>query len=411
MKILFVSYAYWPPDFGGELLISIERFESLARRGHQITVLTSGQPGFPSREERDGITILRSPVIGRRRSARLVRRMVFVFWVLYHLLRLDYNALHWLSLAGINLAGDAVMAWLWGWVAHRRGARVITVHSLADQEHQTLNLQGTRRTWKRILLSRVDHIVAVSPALLQPLAEHFPRKAVLIVNGVRDDLFTPLGQERSALRQRNEVPPEGIVFSFLGSVGRRKGFDVLAQAFAELALNHPDWRLWVIGPRSRQESQNIADQEVAEVCQPLQNYQEQVVYWGRINDRPLLAQILAASDVFVFPSRREGMGVAPLEAMAAGVPVIIARLPGITDLANVDGVTGLYVEPGNVEQLKEAMRRLGEDAELRRRMGRAARQRIVSSFGWQRYIDQWERLYMHGSVEPMDNEPGPIPER
>lgn len=401
MKILFVSYAYWPPDFGGELLISIERFASLAQRGHRIVVLTSGQPGFPPREERDGITILRSPVIGRRRFARLVRRIVFAFWVLYYLLRLDYDVLHWLSLSGINLASDAVIAWIFGWVAHRQGARVITVHALADQEQRTLDLQGARRKWKRVLLGQVDHIVAVSPALFEPLAAHFPGKAVQIVYGVHDDLFVPLGQECDTLRQQKQVPPNGVVFSFLGSVGRRKGFDTLAQAFAELASEHPDWQLWVVGPRSRQESQNIVEQEVAEVCQPLQNCLDQVIYWGRINDRSLLAQILAASDVFVFPSRREGMGVAPLEAMSAGVPVIIARLPGITDLANIDEVTGLYVEPGNVEQLKKAMRRLGEDPELRQRMGHAARQRIVEAFSWNEHVSRWEQLYERGETEQL----------
>ena len=399
MKILFVSYAYWPPDFGGELLISIERFESLAGRGHQIVVLTSGQPGFLRREERDGITILRSPMIGRRRFARLIRRIVFAFWSLYYLLRLDYSILHWLSLSGINLASDAVIAWGFGWVAHRRGARVITVHALADQEQQALDMEGARGRWKRILLGQVDHIVAVSPALFQPLAEHFPGRSVLIVNGVRDDLFVPLDQERSTLRQQKQVPRDGVVFSFLGSVGRRKGFDTLAQAFAELAPEHPDWRLWVVGPHSRQESQNIVGQEVEEVCQPLRGCEAQVVYWGRINDRPRLARILAASDVFVFPSRREGMGVAPLEAMAAGVPVIIARLPGITDLANIHEQTGLYVEPGNVEQLKEAMRRLGEDPELRQRMGQAARQRIVEAFSWDQYVSRWEQLYARGEIE------------
>lgn len=399
MRILFVSYAYWPPDFGGELLISIERFESLARRGHQIVALTSGQPGFARREERDGITILRSPTIGRRRFARLMRRIVFAFWVLYYLLRLKYDALHWLSLSGINLASDAVIAWVFGWIAHRRGARVITVHALADREQQTLDLQGTRGKWKRLLLSRVDHIVAVSPALFEPLAEHFPGKPVLIVCGVRDDLFVPLGQERDALRQQKQVSPDGVVFSFLGSVGRRKGFDTLAQAFAELAPDHPGWRLWVVGPRSRRESQNIVEQEVAEVCQSLQGCEAQVVYWGRINDRSLLAQILAASDVFVFPSRREGMPIAPLEAMAAGVPVIIARLPGITDLANIHEQTGLYVEPGNVEQLKEAMRRLGEDPELRQRMGQAARQRIEEAFLWAEHVSRWEQLYKWGETE------------
>jgi glycosyltransferase involved in cell wall biosynthesis len=85
--------------------------------------------------------------------------------------------------------------------------------------------------------------------------------------------------------------------------------------------------------------------------------------------------------------------------MATGVPVVIARLPGITDLANIDGVTGLYVAPGNVEQLKEAMRRLGEDKVLRQRMGQAARQRIVEAFSWDQHVSRWEQLYARGEIE------------
>jgi hypothetical protein len=61
MKILFVSYHYWPPHFGGELKISIERFESLVKRGHQVTALTSGVPGLPARETLNGIEIRRFP--------------------------------------------------------------------------------------------------------------------------------------------------------------------------------------------------------------------------------------------------------------------------------------------------------------------------------------------------------------
>jgi glycosyltransferase involved in cell wall biosynthesis len=245
-------------------------------------------------------------------------------------------------------------------------------------------------------LSNVDDIVGVSPALHEQIALFFPRQARLIPYGIHDDLFTPLtGSERQAVRAGWGASEGDVVFQFLGSLSERKGLDLLAEAFTRLAPTHPDWRLWVIGPRSRAENQNLVDAEVQRMLAPLQNH-PQVSLLGRIDDRARLARLLAAGDVFVFPSRREGMGIAPMEAMSAGVPAIIALLPGITDQANIDGVTGLYVAPGSAAGLASALQRLGEDAALRRQMGAAARQRILQDFNWQQYLQRWEDLYRGG---------------
>jgi glycosyltransferase involved in cell wall biosynthesis len=87
------------------------------------------------------------------------------------------------------------------------------------------------------------------------------------------------------------------------------------------------------------------------------------------------------------------MGIAPMEAMAVGLPLIIARIPGVTDVANIDGDTGLYVPPGDLQSLKTAMLRLGTDADLRRMMGLRAAQVVRNSFGWEKHVDDWARLY------------------
>ena len=118
-----------------------------------------------------------------------------------------------------------------------------------------------------------------------------------------------------------------------------------------------------------------------------------IKYWGRIDNRDELTTILASSDVFVFPSRKEGMPLAPMEAMSAGVPVIISRIPGVTDQASIEGVTGRYIQVNDADELRNAMIELGSDPELRKRMGRAARQRIEQEFGWEKHIDEWEALY------------------
>ena len=94
-----------------------------------------------------------------------------------------------------------------------------------------------------------------------------------------------------------------------------------------------------------------------------------------------LAKLYARAAVVACPSHREGFGVAALEAMAHGRPVVAGAVGGLLDLV-VNGETGILVEPGNVPALRAALERLLVDPELRRRMGDAGRKRAVEHFGW-----------------------------
>lgn len=399
MRILFLSYSFWPPDFGGELLICQERFRSLATDGVEVWVFTAGKPGFPSQEVREGMRIFRTPVVHDKRWGRALRRVLFAILGLMVILFWQYDVVHFGSLPGLGEGFDALLGWLYASMIRFRGKRSVWVHSLADSEDQSVRFAGIHGIAKRAFFSKISHLVAVSPALAEGLQSHFSH-VVLLPCGIRDDLFVPLSPgERIAFRRANRLCEESVVFTFLGSIGRRKGFDLLARAFAQLAETHPEWHLWVIGPRTRAENQNLDEREVAEVISPLKGLEERVHFWGRINDRNALAKILGASDVFVFPSRREGMGVAPIEAMACGVPVVISRIPGVTDLANIEGVTGLYIQPGDQDALAKAMLRLGEDESLRRRMGEQAAIRAREAFGWKAYMERWERLYRSGRLD------------
>jgi glycosyltransferase involved in cell wall biosynthesis len=92
---------------------------------------------------------------------------------------------------------------------------------------------------------------------------------------------------------------------------------------------------------------------------------------------------LAAADVLVLPSHREGFPNAPLQAGAMGLPSIVTDICGCNEIV-IDGVTGLIVPPHDPDSLRAAMRRLADDPALRRRMGREARRRVVDNFGQQR---------------------------
>jgi glycosyltransferase involved in cell wall biosynthesis len=87
-----------------------------------------------------------------------------------------------------------------------------------------------------------------------------------------------------------------------------------------------------------------------------------------------------------------------MEAMAVGLPVIIARIPGVTDLANIDGETGYYIPQGDLGALKDAMIRLGSNESLRRQMGQRAAEVIRESFGWEQHVTNWLKLYDGGAA-------------
>jgi hypothetical protein len=84
---------------------------------------------------------------------------------------------------------------------------------------------------------------------------------------------------------------------------------------------------------------------------------------------------LAAADVVALPSLHEGLGVAALEAMAAGRPVVASRVGGLTEVV-VDGETGLFAEPGEPESLATALVTLARDRDLRARLGEGGRRRV-----------------------------------
>jgi glycosyltransferase involved in cell wall biosynthesis len=105
-----------------------------------------------------------------------------------------------------------------------------------------------------------------------------------------------------------------------------------------------------------------------------------------------LAPLYARAAVVACPSHREGFGVACLEAMAHGRPVVASAVGGLLDLV-VDGETGIHVPPGDVAALRAALERLLADRELRRRMGEAGRRRAGERFSWEAVTRQTVDLY------------------
>ena len=189
--------------------------------------------------------------------------------------------------------------------------------------------------------------------------------------------------ERAARRAALGVKPEEMVFAFVGRFTAFKGFDLVVRAFQQLAAVNPAARLLLIGERDHLHPTGLTPAEKG----ALQN-SPRVIDTGYRDD---VERFLAAADITVFPSSREGMPVCLMESLALGVPAITCETRGCREVVR-DGVDGLVLRERNVAALRAAMQHAAEDPASRQRWSLAAiagRER----FSRDRFVAEQKRLY------------------
>ena len=186
--------------------------------------------------------------------------------------------------------------------------------------------------------------------------------------GVDTARFRPDADARARIRRKHGIPPDAVVFLYLGRINRDKGLLDLAHAFAMIGAGHADTHLLLVGPDEGNLRAELT--AVASDCAGR-------MHGTGLTDQP--QEYFAAADVCCLPSYREGFPTTILEAAATGLPAIGSRIYGITD-AIVEGETGLLFAAGDVKQLAHSMGTLASDRGLRQRMGEKARDRAVRDF-------------------------------
>lgn len=167
---------------------------------------------------------------------------------------------------------------------------------------------------------------------------------------------------------------------FAGFPYKRKGVDILIQAFKKVAPAYPDWRLKILGWYPRP----------AELYKAIDGH-PQILHHPPVKYDQMVEQIGSCA-ILVLPSRSEAMGRVLVEAMAAEKPRIGSNVDGIPTVID-DGIDGLLVRPGDVDDLAEKLDMLMGDQELRRKLGLAAKARISREFTQEHYFENLLRFY------------------
>lgn len=178
-----------------------------------------------------------------------------------------------------------------------------------------------------------------------------------------------------------QTPPDAVVIGTIGRLHPAKSPKNLLQAFSEVKKSHPEAVLWLIGEgKERKALENEAKRLKIE---------KSVRMPGNRADIP---QILAAMDLFVLPSNREGMPNALLEAMASGTPVIASDIDGIRELIQ-DGQTGRLIPPNNVPELTKAIQNALKDRKMAEKWSENAKNLVLEHFSMQKMLTDYENLY------------------
>jgi glycosyltransferase involved in cell wall biosynthesis len=174
-----------------------------------------------------------------------------------------------------------------------------------------------------------------------------------------------------------------VVILFLGLVGTRKGIYDLLPALKDVLVQLPTIRLIIAGNGDIDKAQALAmELEI----------KDHVVFAGWVGGEKK-AELLRRAQMYVLPSYNEGFPVSLLEAMSWQVPVITTRVGGIGDMVR-DGVDGFLINPGDRSALSAAIVKLAQDAELRQKMGAAARDQVERNFSKLVVLPKLEELYL-----------------
>jgi glycosyltransferase involved in cell wall biosynthesis len=246
-----------------------------------------------------------------------------------------------------------------------------------------------RRKWRVIL--RLSSVLGVpiqscSAAVersLRELGGIFPRGSGAIPNGCDIAAVAERAARARWLRGRDER----LVVGMVARLDQIKDQATLIRAFAGVAKRHPQAELWLVGDGAR--ARELCDLAAAE------RIAERVVFWGPRRD---VAELLGQMDVFAFStSRDEGFGIALIEAMAAGLPVVAADVPACREVLG-DGVAGVLVPAGDPVSLASALCTLLGSADERAAWAGRALERAAEHYDARRCAGAWYDLLLNGRV-------------
>lgn len=382
LKVCIFTETYFPVIGGGETQARLLA-EGLARQGCQVMILTRrSDRSLPEVETIGDVRIYRLPPSGRQHLKKW-GLLLFSFPALFRL-RNQYDVI---LVSGFRVIG--VSAVLMSKLLRKTCFLKADNNGELSGEFFARGLQniGVKTgSWlfkvflqlRNRILKSADGFIAISGQIAGEFAKTgmIPvEKIYRIPNSVDINVFHPVSvEEKLRLREQLGLLQKEKLVIFTGRLVSYKGLPVLLNVWKELSKRHTDAGLILVGGGSM----DLYNCEEALRRFVVENgLDESVMFAGEVRN---VHQYLQASDIFVFPTEKEAFGIALIEAMACGLPVVSTHVGGLRDIL-VDGQNGLVFQPGDEQALCRYLESLLVDSSTAVRLGQAALHTARSLYG------------------------------
>ena len=265
----------------------------------------------------------------------------------------------------------------------RIAARLAGVPVVICEEHGVYTWKHAHHRWLDRQLARwCGRIIAVSGAVKDFNVHEIgiPEEKFEVLHNCLETDHSGFKKSREESRAEFGFAADDFVVGHVGTLRKEKAHDILLQAFARLRKQRSA-KLMLVGD-------GPLKGRIIEEASSL-GLDGDVIFAG---SRPDVPDVLKAMDLFVFPSRNEALGIALLEAMYGGLPIIAAKTGGIPEIVE-DGKTGLLVNSEDVKGFADAMLHLVKNPELRRTLGIAAREYVALHHSPEAYVDKLSMIH------------------
>jgi glycosyltransferase involved in cell wall biosynthesis len=373
IRVCMVISPLYPPRFGGGAKFPVTLSEELLKCPEiAITHLTTN-PGRSSTYQTfsTGLRLCRLPALrfGGLRGETYSYALSNAFFLLKNRRAFDI----------IHIFG--AFPYAWGALLVARMARIKSVIRMTEMcSDDPLTIRGRSLGHLQLkIFTLADRVISISHELTRVYLDAglSPTKLMEIVNGVDQNRFRPISEDgKHRLRSLLGLPVNRTIATFVGGVIRRKGVDLLIEAWGKLKAtgNSCCPILLLVGPievaavRNNAEFIQWARNRVREL-----GIERDIRFVGRVDN---VEQYLQAADMFVFPSRSEGMPSALLEALSCGLPCIASVSSGATYFIH-NGEDGYIVQDEDVNALMLRVQELMETPSLKKEMGAQARRAVL----------------------------------
>ncbi|MCK4613810.1 MAG: glycosyltransferase family 4 protein, partial [Thermoplasmata archaeon] len=361
---------YFHPHVGGVESHVRDLSRKLTELGHEVEVITSMfEPGLLETEKIDNFIIHRLPTLAIIAKTPILRSMK------KFLMTRDFDVIHAHSPPPLACFSSAKCA-------RKKGIPFVYTHH-CDME---IPMRGGKYIvslycylFERKTIRWSDALICTTHSYAATSRSTWDRDVDVIPNAVDVGFFRP-DIDGSMIRKRHGLEDKTVVM-FVGRIVHHKGIESLIMSARH--TKEPIHYL-VVGPGEDRERLERMASELDK---------ERVTFTGPV-PRKELPEYYAAADMLVLPSlsRLEAFGIVGLEALASGKPIILSRMPGLREVIT-PGVEGVYFEPSDAADLGRGIMGLHSSPELRERMGKKGRERVLRDYSMTKVAKEVEKVY------------------